>query len=153
MSGKTGVPRLRHGHNPAGSPSRTYRSWKSMKDRCRLACTNRYENYGGKGISFCKRWDSFENFLADMGERPPNKTLDRIDPSKDYQPDNCRWADIKTQNRNRRASRRSTTGISGVLSRGKRWEVTLAASYMGSFTDFFEACCARKSAEERLWRS
>ena len=65
-----------------------------MIQRCHYPKANRWENYGGRGISVCQRWrDSFENFLADMGERPEGTTIDRY-PNNDgnYEPGNCRWA-------------------------------------------------------------
>jgi hypothetical protein len=77
----------------------TYKSWRSMLYRCKSASKIYYK---GKGISVCERWsNSFENFLADMGERPLNHTLDRINPDGSYEPSNCRWATSKTQCRNR----------------------------------------------------
>lgn len=75
-----------------------------MKARCLNPQDQNYHRYGARGITVCQRWvDSFENFLADMGEKPdPNLTLDRIDNDKGYEPSNCRWADMTTQSNNRR---------------------------------------------------
>lgn len=99
--------RTSHGHAAERTMSRTYRSWMSMRDRCTNPNYKRWEDYGGRGIKVCERWlDSFEAFLADMGERPPGKTLDRYpDVNGDYEPGNCRWATLKEQRANRRDSR------------------------------------------------
>lgn len=88
-------------HNACFSPE--YRAWDAMKSRCRNPKNKHFAHYGGRGISICARWlSSFENFFADMGNRPSAKhSLDRIDNDGNYEPSNCRWATSTTQIRNR----------------------------------------------------
>lgn len=77
-----------------------------MNSRCHNPKNRFFPDYGGRGISVCARWrESFENFLADMGERPPRMTLKRENNDGDYAPNNCRWASMQEQNRNKRNSR------------------------------------------------
>ena len=85
-------------HGMYGTP--TYKSWSEMKRRCD-------KNIGHYAkVSYCEEWDKFENFFRDMGVRPEGTTLDRIDPYGNYEPSNCRWADIITQENNRRNNRK-----------------------------------------------
>lgn len=75
-----------------------------MFARCANPRSNGFEYYGGRGIAVCDRWASFADFLADMGQRPAGRTLDRINNDGNYEPGNCRWATPKEQAANRGAS-------------------------------------------------
>lgn len=91
-----------HGHFVGGKPSPTYKSWQAMIARCTNPKHPAYARYGGRGIAICPQWlASFEAFLADVGERPAGKTLDRKDPNKNYNPDNWQWSTPKQQQHNR----------------------------------------------------
>ena len=93
-------------HGMTGKP--IYESYRSMMKRCCVPNTEGFDNYGGRGIKVCDRWKDFENFYSDMGDRPPGKTLDRINVDDDYSPENCRWVTWKEQARNKRNSRKET---------------------------------------------
>lgn len=81
-----------------------YGAWLQMINRCHNPNNYCYSRYGGVGIQVCARWrNEFLDFLSDVGERPDGMTLDRINPTGDYEPENCRWADAKTQRRNQSA--------------------------------------------------
>lgn len=91
-----------------GSPHRSeYNIWHGLRSRCKNPKEPAFPKYGGRGITVCEAWDqSFEQFLADVGQRPsPKHTIDRIDNDRGYEPGNVRWSTRKEQNRNRRDNR------------------------------------------------
>lgn len=77
-------------------------TWVAMLARCTNPKATKYPLYGGRGIAVCERWLKFENFLADMGERPTGRTIDRKDNDSNYEPGNCQWSTAKEQANNRR---------------------------------------------------
>lgn len=93
--------RARHGLHR----SPTWITWMAMKQRCLNPEAADYPRYGGVGVTICERWLDFKNFLADMGERPNDRTLDRVDNDGNYEPSNCRWATASEQNQNRSSTR------------------------------------------------
>jgi len=85
-----------------------------MKQRCLNAGAPNWSSYGGRGIMVCERWrEAFRNFLADMGERPAGKTIDRKDNDGHYEPGKCRWATASEQVRNQRSTTKKQRGADG----------------------------------------
>lgn len=106
---------IKHGQHGSGAQ----KSWMSMRQRCLNPNTPAYSSYGGRGITICQRWDSFKNFLADMGPRPDGLELDRIDVNGNYEPANCRWATPLQQGRNQRKTR--FAAINGITKPLTEW--------------------------------
>jgi hypothetical protein len=107
--------------------SGTHHIWRQMLYRCDNENCPDYHNYGGRGITYDPRWTSFEAFLADMGHKPPGKTLDRLDNNGPYCKANCRWATQKEQAQNQRKSIRLT--INGRTEHLSVWAEEKGLSY------------------------
>lgn len=154
LAAKVGKSKLTHGL----SKTPEYQTWIRMKGRCYNKNNLDYPEYGGRGIVVCDRWkNSFENFLEDMGLRPPGLELDRINPDHNYSPENCRWATEQIQSWNRRRMKRNKSGKEGVTfnkSSGK-WEARISycgkEMCLGLFDDIEKAVEVREQAEVRYY--
>jgi hypothetical protein len=131
-----------------------YSTYIHMLDRCYNEANLSYRDYGGRGITVCPRWrESFENFVADMGNKPsPKHSLDRINNGGNYEPNNCRWATQTVQNINRRP-RKNSSGYTGVVwdKDRNKWasaiNVHRKTIHLGRFANKEDAIKARKEAE------
>lgn len=136
------------------SSSSTYSSWLAMRQRCYYKLHDYYEIYGGRGITVCNNWkNSFENFLKDMGEKPPGMSLDRIDTNGDYYKENCRWANASLQGFNTNKHSNNSSGRTGVSFHGvtNKWQASIGVNnetlYLGIFETYEEASDVRTKAE------
>ena len=125
--------------------------YQSAKQRCINIHNKNYPDYGGRGIQF--KFNSFTEFLAELGPKPYGYTLDRINNNGYYEKNNVRWATRQQQNSNKRKQKNNTSGVSGVVynKRDNLWQsfasIKKKKSHLYTGSDFFEACCARKSWE------
>lgn len=138
---------ISHGHTRGGKPSKTYKSWHCMIQRCLNQNNKFYPHYGGRGITVCSRWlNSFSYFLEDMGEKPEGMSIERINNDDGYYPDNCKWATAREQILNKRFSRNSS-GYRGVTKRRNKWVACITIRYetktLGSFDSLNLAVKAR----------
>lgn len=134
-----------------------YWIWVAMRYRCNCPTSQNYNHYGGRGIKICKRWDSFENFIQDMGYRPSKDySIDRIDVDGDYTPLNCRWATRLTQVLNRREIP-NPNGFRGIRKKYHGYQARIIVDYkeiyLGTFKTLKEAIEARKEAEKHYGRA
>ena len=139
------------------SNSREYNIWRSMKKRCHLISDPHYKQYGNKGITVCNKWrNSFSAFIEDMGSAPANYTIDRIDNTKGYYKENCRWASRVTQNQNRKNFSSNTSGYKGVCAHKEKWRAYISVEgkqiSLGRFNTKEEAYQARLKAEAEYYK-
>lgn len=135
-----------------------YHVWTRMRDRCFNPNTPKFKHYGGRGITICERWNSFENFLEDMGERPTNRhSIERKDVNGNYEPSNCIWTTQTVQSRNQRIRTDNSTGISGVSWNKKlqkyrvKINVNRKSISLGCVNTVEEATKLRIDAEIKYW--
>lgn len=120
------IPCSKRQHGMCNTPE--YDAWQSMKGRCYNSNSKAFPAYGGNGKVVCDRWLSFENFYADMGLRPSaSHSVDRIDNSKGYSPENCRWATPKEQSLNRSCVRLLT--FNGITQSIPDWAKQIGISH------------------------
>jgi hypothetical protein len=155
MANETYHPRGVRVHGYAVQEHPLYEAWASMKSRCNDPKQVGYENYGGRGISYCDRWKHFSNFAEDMWPLPyPGAMLERKNNDLGYSPDNCIWATRHEQMRNRRVFRTNTSGFVGVIERKGRFNARYddhGVRYnLGFFASAIEAATYREDFIQKL---
>lgn len=113
--------------------TREYSAWLNLRNRCNNPRNKDFADYGGRGIYVCERWNSYQNFLEDMGPKPENYSIDRLDVNGPYAPWNCQWKSASDQQKNKRPIVGRTqsvfnnkTGIKyATLTKGGRYQSTI----------------------------
>src|SRR3990167_5509371 len=117
-----------HGHSAGGQWSPEYRAWHHIHQRCHNPKDKRYHEWGGRGVTVCRRWKTFANFLADMGPKPsPKHSIERDNNDGNYEPGNCRWATNQEQCNNKSNNRR--LAFDGRTQSMMKWSMELGISY------------------------
>lgn len=150
MANKTYHPRVQLVHGYPARKHPLYATWAHMLARCYNRENDAYVNYGARGIVVTPRWHEFANFANDMGLKPsPELTLERVDNSRGYEPDNCVWASRTDQCWNRRTFANNTTGARGVVKIGSRYQARFDYEKkryeIGRFDSVEEASSAREA--------
>lgn len=139
----------------------TYRTWTSMKARCKNPSVNRYEYYGGRGITYDTKWETFEGFYEDMGKRPSKRhQLDRIDNDGNYTKDNCRWITRSKNQRNKRLMKNNKSGYNGIawITSRQKWLVQTRGvkagtqKHLGQFSNLEDAIECWKKHNRENWK-
>lgn len=141
----------KHGHARRGAQTAEYWTWTSMLHRCTSKRAQKWADYGGRGITVCPEWSSFDRFLADMGRRPPGLTLERRDNDLGYSPGNCVWATRTEQQRNRRVRVDNSSGVAGIDRRNGLWRVRINGKFLANCATLAEAATVRSNAQAKLW--
>lgn len=134
------------------SKTKTYAAWCSMLNRCLNHRDKRnFPLYGGRGIKVCERWMTFENFYADMGDRPSGMTLDRQDVNGNYEPGNCRWATRQQQDNNKRDTINLT--VDGVTKSLAEWCEERGLPYATVYRRLRNGVSASQALNQRSMRN
>ena len=132
-----------------------YSAWAAMKGRCNNKNLPQYEDWGGRGISYCDRWKDFANFCEDMGIKPKGLSLERSNNDGNYEPDNCKWASRHEQGQNKRVYKTNALGQNGTFKKRDRFIVAKnwnnrKYKIAGSFATMEEAQTAQDKLIEFL---